>query len=162
MLLYCPRGPWMQWVSCGEAENMAAPIFNLHKRRTEWCGSFLWKECVKGTEIHVYIYIYIYAQHGDNAFLWWSVYEWIDMFKKGRTSVTASECLVHLSTVTSARHVAKWTEEDYWKVFLSCTTVPDPIVLSLLGKPFGTWWSSQPSSIQSRPCTLGISISLYL
>lgn len=43
---------------------MAAPVFSLHKMRTEGCGSFLWEECVEGAEIHTHVC----AQYGDNAY----------------------------------------------------------------------------------------------
>ena len=44
---------------------------------------FLWAEGVKGAEIHARLY----TQYGDNALPRRSVYEWIEMFKNGRTSV---------------------------------------------------------------------------
>ena len=48
---------------------------------------FLWAEGVKGAEIHARLC----TQYGDNALSRRSVYEWIEMFKNGRTSVMDAE-----------------------------------------------------------------------
>jgi hypothetical protein len=48
---------------------------------------FLWAEGVKGAEIHARLC----TQYGDNALTRRSVYEWIEMFKNGRTSVMDAE-----------------------------------------------------------------------
>jgi len=44
---------------------------------------FLWAEGVKGAEIHARLC----TQYGNNAVPRRSVYEWIEMFENGRTSV---------------------------------------------------------------------------
>ena len=48
---------------------------------------FLWAEGVKGAEI----YARLSTQYGDKALPRQSVYEWIEMFKNGRTSVMDAE-----------------------------------------------------------------------
>ena len=48
---------------------------------------FLWAEGVKGAEIRARLC----TQYVDNAFPRRSVYEWIEMFKNGRTSVMGAE-----------------------------------------------------------------------
>jgi hypothetical protein len=44
------------------------------------------------------------AQYGDNARSHRIVYEWIEMFKNGRTSVTDAECFGHPTTATTAQN----------------------------------------------------------
>jgi hypothetical protein len=44
------------------------------------------------------------AQYGDNALSHRFVYEWIEMFKNGRTSVTDAECSGHPTTATIAQN----------------------------------------------------------
>ena len=48
---------------------------------------FLWAEGVKGAEIHARLC----TQYGDKALPRRSVYEWIEIFKNGRTSVMDAE-----------------------------------------------------------------------
>ena len=48
---------------------------------------FLWAGGVKGAEL----YARLCTQYGDNAMPRRSVYEWIEMFKNGRTSVMNAE-----------------------------------------------------------------------
>jgi hypothetical protein len=57
-------------------------------------------EGVKGVKI----YTRLCAHYWENALPLWSVYEWVDMFDKGRTSVIDSECLGCSSKATSARY----------------------------------------------------------
>jgi hypothetical protein len=61
--------------------------FSLHQRRAENEIRFLWAEGVKGADIHARLC----TQYGDNALPRRSVYEWIEMFKNGRTSVMDAE-----------------------------------------------------------------------
>ena len=59
---------------------------------------FLWAEGVKGAEIHTHLC----TQYGDNALPRRSVvYEWIEMFKNGRTSVMDAEHSGRPSTSTT-------------------------------------------------------------
>ena len=58
---------------------------------------FLWTEGVKGAEIHAHLC----TQYGDNALPRRSVYEWIEMFKSGRTSVMDAERSGRPSTSTA-------------------------------------------------------------
>ena len=58
---------------------------------------FLWAESVEGAEIHARLC----TQYGDNAFPRRSVYEWVEMFKNGRTSVMDAERSGRPSTSTT-------------------------------------------------------------
>ena len=58
---------------------------------------FMWAEGVKGAEIHARLC----TQYGDNALPRRSVYEWIKMFKNGRTSVMDAESSGWPSTSTT-------------------------------------------------------------
>ena len=58
---------------------------------------FPWAEGVKGAEIHARLC----TQYGDNTLPRRSVYEWIEMFKNGRTSVMDTERLGQPSTSTT-------------------------------------------------------------
>jgi len=66
---------------------MAAPLSVCTKE--EQCGviCFLWSEGVTGAEIHQRLS----AQYGDSALPRLSVYEWIERFQHGRTSVKDEE-----------------------------------------------------------------------
>lgn len=44
-------------VSCGEAENMVAPFFSVHKRRTDDVVHFYGKKVFKGLKFtHLYVF----------------------------------------------------------------------------------------------------------
>ena len=58
---------------------------------------FLWAEGVKGAEIHARLC----TQYGGNSLPRRSVYEWIEMFKNGRTSVMDAERAGQPSTSTT-------------------------------------------------------------
>ena len=58
---------------------------------------FLWAEGVKGVEIHARLC----TQFGNNALPRRSVYEWIEMFENGRTSVMDAERSGRPSTSTT-------------------------------------------------------------
>ena len=58
---------------------------------------FLWSEGSSGIEIQKRLL----AQYGDNALLKRTVYEWIEKFKSGRSSVKHAEGAGHPSTSTS-------------------------------------------------------------
>ena len=57
---------------------------------------FLWAEGVKGAEIHTRLC----TQYGNNTLPRRSVYEWIEMFENGRTSVMDAERSGRPSTST--------------------------------------------------------------
>jgi spore cortex formation protein SpoVR/YcgB (stage V sporulation) len=58
---------------------------------------FLWSECVSVAEIHQRLS----AQYRNSVLPQWSVYEWIEEYKNGRTSVTHEEVAGRLSTSTT-------------------------------------------------------------
>ena len=62
----------------------AAKLINCTKEEQSSVISFLWAEGVPGAQIH----LRMSAQYGDKVLSRRIVYEWIDMFENGRTSVT--------------------------------------------------------------------------
>jgi hypothetical protein len=58
---------------------------------------------VQGAEIHTHLC----AQYGDNAVSGRSVYEWIEMFKKGWSSLTVAEHSEYLSTPSSSEKLVE-------------------------------------------------------
>jgi hypothetical protein len=60
----------------------------------------LWAKGVPGGQIHQRMS----PQYGDNALSRRVVYEWIEMFKNGRTSVTDAERSGHPTTATTAQN----------------------------------------------------------
>ena len=62
---------------------------------------FLWSEGSSGTKIHQRLL----AQYGDNALSKTTVYEWIEKFKTGRTSVKHAEGAGRPSTSTSEEKI---------------------------------------------------------
>src|SRR5215469_11595517 len=69
---------------------------------------FLWAEGVKGAEIHARLC----TQYGDNALPRRSIYEWIEMFKNGRTSVMDAERSGRPSTSTTDEKLEEATLTD--------------------------------------------------
>ena len=66
---------------------MAAPLSVCTKEEQSGVIRFLWSEGVPGAEIHRRLS----AQYGDSALPWRSVYEWIEKFQHGRTSLKDEE-----------------------------------------------------------------------
>ena len=80
---------------------MDAPLAQC--TREEQCAvvRFLWSEGSSGTKIHQRLL----AQYGDNALSKTTVYEWIEKFKTGRTSVKHAEGAGRPSTSTSEEKI---------------------------------------------------------
>jgi hypothetical protein len=72
-------------------------IFISHQRRTEGHGLFLWANGGKGVEVQACLCGWLW----DSVLPQWSVCGWGDVFNKGRTSVTDSECSGCPSTATT-------------------------------------------------------------
>ena len=66
---------------------MAAPLSICTKEEQRSVIRFLWSEGVSGAEIHRRLLV----QYGNSCLPQRSVYEWIEKFKNGRTSVTQNE-----------------------------------------------------------------------
>jgi len=66
---------------------MAAKLINCTKEEQRSVIRFLWAEGVPGAQIH----LRMCAQYGDKVLSCRIVYEWIEMFKNGRMSVTDAE-----------------------------------------------------------------------
>ena len=63
---------------------MAALLSVCTKEAHRSVIQFLWSEAVSGTAIHQRLS----AQYGNSVLPQWSVYEWIEKLKNGRTNVT--------------------------------------------------------------------------
>jgi len=63
---------------------MAAKLINCTKEEQRSVICFLWAEGVPGAQIH----LCMCAQYGNKVLSHRIVYEWIEMFENGRTSVT--------------------------------------------------------------------------
>jgi transposase len=79
---------------------MAAKLEDCTKEEQRSVICFLWAEGVPGGQIHQRIC----AQYGDNAVSCRVVYEWVEMFKYGSTSVTDAESLGRPTTATTAQN----------------------------------------------------------
>ena len=66
---------------------MAAKLINCTKEEQRFVIRFLWAEDVPGAQIR----LRMCAQCGDKVLSRRIVYEWIEMFENGRTSVTDAE-----------------------------------------------------------------------
>jgi len=66
---------------------MAAKLINCTKEEQRSVIRFLWAEGVTGAQIH----LRMRAQYGDKVLSRRIVYEWIEMFENGCTSVTDAE-----------------------------------------------------------------------
>ena len=66
---------------------MAAKLINCTKEEQRLVIRFLWAEGVPGAQIH----LRMCAQYGDKVLSRRIVYEWIEMFENGRTSVRDAE-----------------------------------------------------------------------
>ena len=66
---------------------MDAPLAQCTREEQRAVVRFLWSEGSSGTKIHQRLL----AQYGDNALSKTTVYEWIEKFKTGRTSVKHQE-----------------------------------------------------------------------
>jgi len=66
---------------------MSAPLSVFTKEEQRGLTRFLWSEVVTGAEIHRRLS----AQYGDSGLPRQSVYDWIERFEHGRTSVNDEE-----------------------------------------------------------------------
>ena len=79
---------------------MAAKLINSTKEEQRSVIRFLWAEGVPGAQIH----LRMCAQHGDKVLSRRIIYEWIEMFENGRTSVTDAERSGRPATATTTRN----------------------------------------------------------
>ena len=80
---------------------MDAPLAQCTREEQRAVIRFLWSEGSSGTKIHQRLL----AQYGDNALSKTTVYEWIEKFKTGRTSVKHAEGAGRPSTSTSEEKI---------------------------------------------------------
>jgi len=85
---------------------MAAKLINCTKEEQRSVIRFLWAEGVPGAQIH----LRLCAQYGDKVLSRTIVYEWIEMFKNGRTSVTGAEHSGRPATATTTRNEERTLE----------------------------------------------------
>jgi len=79
---------------------MAAELINYTKEKQRSIIRFLWAEGVPGAQIH----LRMSAQYGNKVLSRRIVYEWIEMFKNGRMSVTDAERSERPATATTTRN----------------------------------------------------------
>ena len=82
---------------------MAAPLSVCTKEEQRSVIRFLWSEGVSGAEMHRRLS----AQYGNSVLPQRSVYEWIEKFKNGRTSVTHEEGAGRPSTATTDDNIER-------------------------------------------------------
>ena len=85
---------------------MAAKLINCTKEEQRLVIRFLWAEGVLGAQI----YLRMCAEYGDKVLSRRIVYEWIEMFENGRTSVTDAERSGHPATATTTRNEERTLE----------------------------------------------------
>jgi len=85
---------------------MAAPLAVCTKEEQSAVIRFLWSEGVPGAEINRRLS----TQYGDSVLPRRSVYEWIEMFKSGRTNVTHEEEAGRPSTSTTDEKIQQARE----------------------------------------------------
>ena len=84
---------------------MAAKLTNCTKEEQRSVIRFLWAG-VPGAQIH----LRMYAQYGDKVLSRRIVYEWIEMFENGRTSVTDAERSGRPATAMTTRNEERTLE----------------------------------------------------
>ena len=72
---------------------------------------FLWSEGESGAKIHRRLL----RQYGDSALSRRSVYEWIEKFKSGRTSMTHEDGAGRKSTSTTDEKIVQ-AERWFWQI----------------------------------------------
>ncbi|PNF13580.1 hypothetical protein B7P43_G18274 [Cryptotermes secundus] len=82
---------------------MAVPLSVCTKEEQCSVIRFLWSEGVLGAAIHQRLS----AQYGNSVLRQWSVYEWIEKFENGRTSVTHEEGAGRPSTATNEDNIER-------------------------------------------------------
>ncbi|XP_023715680.1 uncharacterized protein LOC111868870 [Cryptotermes secundus] len=82
---------------------MAAPLSVCTKKEQRSVIRFLWSEGVTGAAIHQRLS----AQYGNSVLPQWSVYEWFEKLKSGRTSVTHEEGAGRPSTTTNKDNIER-------------------------------------------------------
>ena len=85
---------------------MAAKLINCTKEEQRLVIRFLWAEGVLGAQIH----LRMCAQYGDKVVSCRIVYEWIEMFENGRTSVTDAERSGRPATATTTTNEERTLE----------------------------------------------------
>ena len=85
---------------------MAAKLINCTKEEQRSVIRFLWEEGVPGAQIH----LRMCAQYGDKVLSRRIVYEWIEMFENGCTSVTDAERFGCPVTATTTRNEERTPE----------------------------------------------------
>jgi len=85
---------------------MAAKLINCTKEEQRSVKRFLWAQGVLGAQIHLCMCV----QYGDKVLSRRIVYEWIEMFENGRTSVTDAERSGHPATATTTRNEERTLE----------------------------------------------------
>ena len=108
-------GPHSQCMSSYWVVNMLVRLSVCTREEQRSVIRFLWAEGVKGAEIHACLC----TQHRNNTLPRRSIYEWIEMFENGRTSVMDAERLGRPWTSTTNEKL----EEHYMEKGVAVTSV---------------------------------------
>ena len=92
--------------SCHAVVKMPAKLINCTQEEQHCVILFLWAEGVPGAQVH----LCMCAQYGDKVLCRRIVYEWSEMFKNGRTSVTDAERSGRPATATTTRNEERTLE----------------------------------------------------
>jgi len=95
----CNTALYLQSSGSNEGENMDAALQDCTIEERRGVVRFLWAEGVKPVEIHRRML----AQYGQSTMSQRKVYEWVEMFKSGRTCVTDEGCSGRPSTSRSRK-----------------------------------------------------------
>jgi hypothetical protein len=82
---------------------MSAPLSDCTIEEQHAIVHFMWAEEVKSAELHCWIL----AQYGARTMLQRKIYEWIERFKEGRTSVMDESRPGHPSTSRTDQHIQR-------------------------------------------------------
>ena len=85
---------------------MAAKLLNCTKKEQRSVIRFLWEEGVPGAQIH----LRMCTQYGDKVLSRRIVYEWIEIFENGRTSVMDAESSGRPATATNTMNEERTLE----------------------------------------------------
>ena len=96
----------VEYESCHAVVKMAAKLINCTKEEQRSVVCFLRAEGVPGAQIH----LCMCAQYGDKVLSHRIVYERIEMFENGRTSVTDAEDSGRPATATTTRNEERTLE----------------------------------------------------
>jgi hypothetical protein len=115
LLLWCRcelASPFLSGVLC---HKLGQSTFHLYQRRAEGSDPFLWAEGVPGAEMHRRISV----QYSNSVVSLRMVYERIESFKNGRTSIKHEEGTKLLGNCAAHRQPLYWNFMYHSRIVLS-------------------------------------------